>query len=63
LVTAAAEQPPEALLNQLATGSLMVLPLGAEEAQQRTVISKQLDGQTPARAIIPVRFSQLETAM
>jgi protein-L-isoaspartate(D-aspartate) O-methyltransferase len=63
LVTAAAEQPPEALLNQLAPGGLMVLPLGPEETQQLTVISKQPDGQTTARAIIPVRFGQLETAI
>jgi protein-L-isoaspartate(D-aspartate) O-methyltransferase len=63
LVTAAAGQPPEALLNQLAPGGLMVLPLGLEEAQQLTVISKQPDGQTSARAIIPVRFGQLETAI
>ena len=63
LVTAAAEQPPEALLNQLAPGGLMVLPLGPEETQQLTVISKQPDGQTSARAIIPVRFGQLETAI
>jgi protein-L-isoaspartate(D-aspartate) O-methyltransferase len=63
LVTAAAEQPPEALLNQLAPGGLMVLPLGPEETQQLTVTSKQPDGQTGARAIIPVRFGQLETTM
>ena len=63
LVTAAAEQPPEALLNQLAPGGLMVLPLGLGEAQQLTVIGKQPDGQISARAIIPVRFGQLETAI
>jgi protein-L-isoaspartate(D-aspartate) O-methyltransferase len=63
LVTAAAEQPPEALLNQLAPGGLMVLPLGPEGTQQLTVIGKQPDGQPTARAIIPVRFGQLETAI
>jgi len=63
LLTAAAEQPPEALLNQLAPGGRMVLPLGPEETQQLTVISKQPDGQTSARAIIPVRFGQLETTL
>ena len=63
LVTAAAEQPPEALLNQLAPGGLMVLPLGPQETQQLTVISKQPDGQTSTQAIIPVRFGQLETAI
>jgi protein-L-isoaspartate(D-aspartate) O-methyltransferase len=63
LVTAAAEQPPEALLNQLAPGGLMVLPLGPEETQQLTMISKQANGQISTQGIIPVRFGQLETAI
>ena len=63
LVTAAAEQPPEALLNQLAPGGLMVLPLGPEETQQLTVISKDVNEQISTREIIPVRFGQLETTM
>jgi protein-L-isoaspartate(D-aspartate) O-methyltransferase len=61
LVTAAAEQPPKALLDQLAPGGRMVLPLGPEEIQQLSVIDKQPDGQINTRAVIPVRFGQLET--
>jgi protein-L-isoaspartate(D-aspartate) O-methyltransferase len=61
LVTAAAEQPPETLLDQLTLGGRMVLPLGSEETQQLTVISKQVDGQISTQAIIPVRFGRLET--
>ena len=63
LVTAAAEQPPRALLDQLAVGGRMVLPLGPEETQQLTVIDKQPDGKIATRAIIPVRFGQLETVV
>jgi protein-L-isoaspartate O-methyltransferase len=46
LVTAAAEQPPEALLNQLAPGGLMVLTLGSEETQQLTVIASTSMGRS-----------------
>jgi protein-L-isoaspartate(D-aspartate) O-methyltransferase len=41
----------------------MVLPLGPEETQQLTVIDKQPDGRITTRAIIPVRFGQLETVI
>jgi protein-L-isoaspartate(D-aspartate) O-methyltransferase len=41
----------------------MVLPVGPEETQQLTVIDKQPDGKIATRAIIPVRFGQLETVV
>ena len=63
LVTAATEVPPRALLDQLAPGGRMVLPLGPEAAQQLTVIDKAGDGQIRARTVIPVRFGLLETAV
>ena len=63
LVTAAAEVPPRALLDQLAPGGRMVLPLGPEVAQQLTVIDKAEDGQIRARTVIPVRFGSLETVV
>jgi protein-L-isoaspartate(D-aspartate) O-methyltransferase len=63
LVTAAAEVPPKTLLDQLAPGGRMVLPLGPEETQQLTVIDKAEDGPINARAVIPVRFSTLETVV
>jgi protein-L-isoaspartate(D-aspartate) O-methyltransferase len=65
LVTAAAEQPPPALLEQLKPGGRLVLPLGPDDEQQRlTVIDKDAaTGQTRARALIPVRFSRLETVL
>ena len=63
LVTAAAEAPPRALLDQLAPGGRMVLPLGPEEIQQLTVIDKADDGQIRTRPVIPVRFGTLETVV
>jgi protein-L-isoaspartate(D-aspartate) O-methyltransferase len=63
LVTAAADEPPPALLRQLKPGGLMVLPLGADEAQVLSVIHKQVDGGILLRESIPVRFTRLETVM
>jgi len=41
----------------------MVLPLGPDDAQLLTVIDKDAAGQARARALIPVRFSRLETLL
>ena len=62
LVTAAAERPPPALLEQLKPGGRMVMPVGGEE-QQLTVIDKDETGDTRAREVMSVRFSRLETVM
>ena len=61
LVTAAAEAPPTALLDQLAPGGRMVLPLGPADTQQLTVIDKAEDGRIRTRTVIPVRLGALET--
>ena len=61
LVTAAAEQPPHALLEQLAPGGRVVMPLGGVEAQQLTVIDTDEAGGVLIREVIPVRFTALET--
>ena len=63
LVTAAAERPPPALLEQLKPGGRMVMPVGGDEEQQLTVIDKDETGDTRAREVMPVRFSRLETVM
>ena len=61
LVTAASAEPPAALIEQLANGGRMVIPLGGKEVQQLTVIEKAEDGETSSRTIMPVKFTQLET--
>jgi protein-L-isoaspartate(D-aspartate) O-methyltransferase len=61
LVTAAAEETPRALLEQLRPGGRLVLPLGPADAQRLTVVDKDADGHTRIHKLIPVRFSRLET--
>ncbi len=62
LVTAAAAEPPSALIEQLAPGGRLVMPLGGKEVQQLSQIEKDADGLAATRSILPVRFTQLETA-
>ena len=63
LVTAAAERPPPALVQQLKPGGRLVMPLGPAEAQLLTVLDKTPDGRTLSRAVLPVRFGRLETVL
>lgn len=63
MVTAAADQPPTALLDQLRPGGRLVMPLGPDQAQILTVIDKDAAGRLQAREILPVRFSRLETVL
>ena len=60
LVTAAAAAPPPALVEQLRPGGRMVIPLGGQEVQQLTLVTKRDDGRLALREIMPVRFTQLE---
>jgi protein-L-isoaspartate(D-aspartate) O-methyltransferase len=61
LVTAAAPSPPAALVEQLRPGGRMVIPLGGKDVQQLSLVDKKLDSSLDVRAIMPVRFTQLET--
>jgi protein-L-isoaspartate(D-aspartate) O-methyltransferase len=54
IVTAAPERIPEPLVDQLAVGGRMVIPLG-DFYQQLMVIKKTADG-VEERSVIPVRF-------
>ena len=62
LVTAAAADTPQPLIDQLAPAGKMVIPLGSKEVQQLSVVEKTASGEVLIRAILPVRFTQLETA-
>jgi protein-L-isoaspartate(D-aspartate) O-methyltransferase len=62
LVTAAAPAPPPALTDQLRPGGRLVIPLGGKDVQQLSVVDKKLDGSLDTRAVMAVRFTQLETA-
>jgi protein-L-isoaspartate(D-aspartate) O-methyltransferase len=63
LVTAAAPAPPAALIEQLAEGGRMVIPLGGKDVQQLSVVDKQAGGRLATRALMAVRFTQLEASL
>ena len=62
LVTAAAEEPPPALIEQLEPGGRLVIPVGGQDIQQLSVIDKTGSGEIRTREIMPVRFTELETS-
>lgn len=60
IVTAAAETPPPALVEQLAPGGRMAIPLGPrDEDQELCLLTKGSDGEVARRAILPVAFVPL----
>ena len=60
LVTAAAAEPPAALVEQLGPGGRMVIPIGGEDVQQLSVVEKSAAGGISTRVVMPVRFTRLE---
>jgi protein-L-isoaspartate(D-aspartate) O-methyltransferase len=63
LVTAATEEVPAALVDQLEPGGRIVIPIGGKEVQQLSVIEKGASGDVQTREIMPVRFTELEVAV
>jgi protein-L-isoaspartate(D-aspartate) O-methyltransferase len=60
LVTAAAPEIPPPLVDQLAPGGILVIPVGPEsEIQNLLRIEKGADGATTTREVLPVRFVPL----
>ena len=62
LVTAAAPGVPQPLLDQLEAGGRLVMPLGGRDVQQLSMVEKDSAGAVGTRPVLPVRFTQLETA-
>jgi len=60
VVTAAAPEPPRELVDELAPGGRMVIPLGGQDMQMLSAIDKRADGAIEQRPVMPVRFTQLE---
>jgi len=56
IVTAAPERVPAPLLDQLAKGGRMVIPVGAEGATQQLTLITKSDGEITRERITPVRF-------
>jgi protein-L-isoaspartate(D-aspartate) O-methyltransferase len=59
MVTAAAEKVPDKLVDQLAEGGIMVLPLGAQGGEQDLIRVTKKDGQVMQERLFPVRFVPL----
>jgi len=62
MVTAAPDLIPPPLLHQLKPGGRMVIPAGLPDAQQLVLVEKGANGRVTTKEILPVRFSQLESA-
>ena len=60
IVTAAPDLVPPPLIHQLKNGGKMVVPAGLPEAQELVLVNKDDTGRVTMRAILQVRFSQLE---
>lgn len=61
LVAAGAEEVPPELIEQLAQGGRMVIPLGPPDSQLMTLIEKQPGGRLRATEVMAVRFAPLES--
>lgn len=60
IVTAAARlKPPEALLNQIKVGGMMIIPVGEPGAQFLNLYRKESDDAYAVKKVMPVRFVPL----
>jgi len=59
MVTAAAETIPDKLVDQLAEGGVMVLPLGAQGGEQDLIRVTKIGGEIKQEKLFPVRFVPL----
>jgi protein-L-isoaspartate(D-aspartate) O-methyltransferase len=60
VVTAAAPRVPQALVDQLKPGGRMAIPVGESwEVQRLLLVTKNADGTTSQKTVLPVRFVPL----
>ena len=60
IVTAAAEIIPETLINQLATGGIMIIPVGPRSMQQLKLITRDLECNLHIETIGEVTFVEMK---
>jgi protein-L-isoaspartate(D-aspartate) O-methyltransferase len=56
ILTAAPPEVPQALINQLKPGGVLVAPVGGSADQQLIVVEKMMDGRVRRRTVFPVMF-------
>jgi protein-L-isoaspartate(D-aspartate) O-methyltransferase len=56
ILAAATPEIPQPLIEQLAPGGRLVLPVGGDHGQQLLVITRQPDGSVHRETVVPVRF-------
>ena len=61
IVTAEAAEIPGDLIDQLASGGRLIMPVGESEFQRLTVLDKRDDGTTDRRELLPVTFVPLRS--
>lgn len=59
LVTAAAEDPPSTLIDQLKTGGIMVIPVGQSDAVQHLIVARKTENGLEYDELRQVRFVPL----
>ncbi len=59
LVTAAPEEIPQPLIDQLKPGGRMVIPTGLRDSQELRLVEKDAQGRVKVRSVIPVSFVPL----
>ncbi len=60
IVTAAAQEVPDELIQQLDKDGIMVIPVGPQHNQDLLLINKDKEGKTNIRKIEDVRFVELK---
>ncbi len=60
MVTAAAEKIPNELLEQLAIGGKMIIPVGPPELQELKLVFKDVNGQVHQQTVDLVRFVEMK---
>ena len=58
-VGAASGEIPKALVDQLAPGGILIIPVGDEDSQVITVVQKDAQGNISSKEVLPVRYVPL----